>query len=227
MGSDISEKMFSLMQKHLEYGTPIKDMAMSPIQKQRALVCLDVYKKIQDNPYMDVRKYIRNKYGRSETEIRQDKKIIDFLVGELNQDTKAISQYRIRSAAEKAMRIGDATGDWKASLEGAKMLYKVEGLDKPETAIDIEQCTPGLQTVLVSAPKGKQEYSPEMLDKLRKKYNAEKDKTQEMVEAKLGLFVQAGSSVEEEFNLPSVMEMPIPEEEVNMFDEDDPDDNGE
>lgn len=230
MGSDISDKFFNLMQKHLENGVSIKHMGMSPIQKRRAIVCLDAYKKLQDNPFMDVRKYIKNKYGRSDTEIRQDKKVIDFLVGELNQDTKAMSQYRIRSAAEKAMRIGDSTGDWKAMLEGAKMLHKVEGLDKPETTIDIEQCTPGLQTVLVAAPKGKQEYSPEMLDKLRKKYNAEKDKTQEMVEAKLGMFVPAGSTVgEEDFNIPPVIGAAGYEEveELNMFDEDDPDDDGQ
>lgn len=225
MGTDLSPKFYDVLQKHLENGQPLKDMNFSPMQKRRAEVCLDVYRQLQDNPMMDVRKYLRRKFGRTDTELRQDVKVVSYLVAELNQDTKELSQYRIRSAALKIMRIGDATGDWKALEAGGKMLNKAEGLDKPESAIDIEQNTYTLQPVLVAAPKGKQEYDERMLDKLRKKYHADKDKTQEMVEAKLGMFVPAGSLLVEED-----IEHAIPsewEEEKTMFDEYDPDDTGE
>lgn len=225
MGTDLSPKFYDVLQKHLENGQPIKDMNFSPGQKRRAEVCLDVYRQLQDNPMMDVRKYLRRKFGRTDTELRQDLKVVAYLSAELNEDTKELSQYRIREAALKTMRIGDATGDWKALEAGAKLLYKAEGLDKPESAIDIEQNTYTLQPVLVAAPKGKQEYDERMLDKLRKKYHAEKDKTQEMVEAKMGMFIPAGSLLmEEDFADP----VPVEDaEEQTMFDAFDPDDNGE
>ena len=225
MGTDLSPKFYDVLQKHLENGQPIKDMNFSPVQKRRAEVCLDVYRQLQDNPLMDIRKYLRRKFGRTETELRQDLKVVAYLTAELNQDTKELSQYRIREAALKTMRIGDATGDWKALEAGAKLLYKSEGLDKPESAIDIEQSTYTLQPVLVAAPKGKQEYDEKMLDKLRKKYHADKDKTQEMVEAKLGMFVPAGSLLMEE-DFEQVISSQV-DEERTMFDEYDPDDNGE
>lgn len=224
MGTDITPKFYEILQKHLEVGTAIRHLAMSPVQKRRAEVCLDAYRALQEDPFMDPVKYLRRKYGRTDTELRQDKKVIAYLMGELNQETKELSQYRIRRAAEKVLSIGNTTGDWKALEAGAKLLHKAEGLDKPESAIDIEQTINPLPYVLVSAPKGKQEYDERMLDKLRKKYHAEKDKTQEMVEAKLGMFVPAGSLVVD--NDFADMEPVGEDEEENMFDEFDVDDDG-
>lgn len=223
MGTDITPKFFEVLQKYLETGQPLKHMAMNPVQKRRAEVCIDAYRALQEDPFIDPVKYLKRKYGRTETELRQDKKVIAYLMGELNQDTKELSQYRIRRAAEKVLSIGNTTGDWKALEAGAKLLHKAEGLDKPESTIDIEQTINPLPYVLVHAPKGKQEYDERMLDKLRKKYHAEKDKTQEMVEAKLGMFVPAGSLVtDDDFEKMD----PVREENATMFDESDPDDDG-
>lgn len=223
MGTDITPKFYEVLQKHLESGVPLKDMQMTDDQRRRATVCLDVYQRLQENDMMDVKAYLRRRHRRTVTEIRQDVKVINYLLAELDGDSRELSRYRVRRAAEKAMRMGEAQGDWKPMLEGAKTLIKIEGLDQPEQAIDIEQTINPLPYVLVSAPKGKQEYDERMLDKLRKKYHAEKDKTQEMVEAKLGMFVPAGSLVVD--NDFADME-PVGEDEENMFDEFDVDDDG-
>lgn len=203
MGTELSPKFYDLLQKHLETGVPVADMAFSEDQKERAMICLDVHRHLEENDMMDVDKYLRNKYHRTTTQIRQDKKVINYLLAELNSESKELSRYRIRRVAEKTIRMGEASGDWKPMIEGAKMLHKIEGLDKPETAEDIEQSTLKLPDVIFTGDFTKinpdaQHYSEADIERLRKKYHVQKDKTQEMVEAKLGLFVSAGTTLEEE-----------------------------
>lgn len=204
MGSELSAKFYDLLQKHLETGVPVSDMAFSEEQKQRAMICLDVHRRLEENDMMDVDKYLRNKYQRTTTQIRQDKKVINYLLAELNGESKELSRYRIRRVAEKTIRMGEASGDWKPMIEGAKMLHKIEGLDKPETAEDIEQGTLKMPDVIVytgdftKVNPDAQHYSEADIERLRKKYHVQKDKTQEMVEAKLNLFIPAGSTLEEE-----------------------------
>lgn len=203
MGTELSTKFYDLLQKHLETGVPVVDMAFSEDQKKRALICLDVHRRLEENDMMDVDKYLRNKYHRTTTQIRQDKKVINYLLAELNGESKELSRYRIRRVAEKTIRMGEASGDWKPMIEGAKMLHRIEGLDKPETAEDIERSTLKLPDVIFTGDFTKinpdaQHYSEADIERLRKKYHVQKDKTQEMVEAKLGLFVSAGTTLEEE-----------------------------
>lgn len=209
MGSSLSPKFYDLLQKHLDTGVPVADMAFSEEQKERALICLDVHRRLEENDMMDVDKYLRNKYHRTTTQIRQDKNVINYLLAELNSESKELSRYRIRRVAEKTIRMGEASGDWKPMIEGAKMLHKIEGLDKPETAEDIEQNTytlpPVFTTDFTKVDPDAQRYSEADIERLRKKYHVQKDKTQEMVEAKLGLFIPAGSTLEEEEE-----EIPIP-----------------
>lgn len=238
MGSDLTQKFYEVLQKHLELGTSLKHANFSPVQRRRAEVCLDVYRKLEENEMMDRKRYLRQRWGRTETEIRQDLRVINWLLAELRDDTKELSRYRVIKQAERVIKIGQSTGDWKAIEAGAKLLHKAEGLDKPETAIDVEANTHMLAPVFVDTPKNGVKYDEAQLDKLRKKYHAEKDKTQELVEAKMGLFVEAGSIVSDteepmarlvgfrtDYTMEpqSDMQAPTP---VNIFDDDDPDDDG-
>lgn len=220
MGTDITPKFYETLAKHLENGIPLKHCSFSPSQRQRAAVCLDVVHKLEDNDMMDVKAYLRRRWGRTDTEIRQDAKVVNWLIAELHSDTKELSRYRIIRNSEKIIRMGQATGDWKAIEAGTKMLYKAEGLDKPESAVDVEANTHMLPPVIVeTAPNGVR-YSEEQLDKLRKKYHVEKDHTQEMVEAKMGLFIPSGSifSDTEELECVPPVVPPVPPAPFAPFD---------
>lgn len=230
MGTDLTPKFYETLQKHMENDLPLECTAFSPAQKRRARACLDVLKQLEENDMMNIKAYLRNRWGRTDTEIVQDLKVVNWLIAETQGETKDLSRYRVKKQAERVIRIGQTTGDWKAIEAGAKLLHKVEGLDKPETAIDVEANTHMLSPVFVDTPKNGVKYDESQLDKLRKKYHAEKDKTQEMVEAKLGLFVPAGSLVED---VPMPLYPSISESddatqsvEMNIFDDDDPDDDG-
>ena len=215
MGSDISNKFFEILQKHLDSGIPLKDMQFNEEQLRRAEICFDVYNRLLQNEMMDVNAYLRNKYNRSVSEIRQDKRVIEYLMSELNAGGKELSRYQIRRTAQNVIRQGRAAGDWKAQIEGAKMLYKAEDLDKPEQGEDIANSIHELPPVFTTDPtkinQNKQQYSEEEIEKLRRKYHVQKDRTMEMVETKRNYYVQASldlldKELEKEYG-------PAPEEE--------------
>lgn len=196
----VSAKFYEVLQTHLDTGIPVEDLNLSERDRTRIVVCLDAYRWLEEHPLGEVTTFLRNKHGRSMSEIRRDKAVINFLIAQLNTDTKEMSRYRALRATEKAMRMGDAMGDAKILLDGAKTLIKLESLDKPESALeDLSKSVyapPPVYTPDVSNINSDfTPITPEEKEKLFRKYNVEKDKTQEMVEAKMGFFIPAGTTM--------------------------------
>lgn len=202
MGTDLKDKFYNILQKHLQSGLPLDVMNFTPMQKRRAQACIAAFKALQENEMMDIDRYLRVEWGRTLTEIRQDKRVIDFIVNEVNGDSRELSRYRIKKVSERVMRMASNAGNMKMMIEGSKMLYKAEGLDRTDEEIDAMQGVNELPAVFTSDPSkinsNLRQYSEEEREKLRRKYHVERDKTMEMVEAKKGLFVQAGTEVADE-----------------------------
>lgn len=199
MGTDLKDKFYNILQKHLQSGLPLDVMNFTPMQKRRAQACIAAYKALQENEMMDIDRYLRVEWGRTLTEIRQDKRVIDFIMNEVNGDSRELSRYRIKKVSERVMRMASNAGNMKMMIEGSKMLYKAEGLDRTDEEIDAMQGVNELPAVFTSDPSkinsNLRQYSEEEREKLRRKYHVERDKTMEMVEAKKGLYVQAGTEV--------------------------------
>lgn len=202
MGTDLKDKFYNILQKHLQSGLPLDVMNFTPMQKRRAQACIAAYKALQENEMMDIDRYLRVEWGRTLTEIRQDKRVIDFIMNEVNGDSRELSRYRIKKVSERVMRMASNAGNMKMMIEGSKMLYKAEGLDRTDEEIDAMQGVNELPAVFTSDPSkinsNLRQYSEEEREKLRRKYHVERDKTMEMVEAKKGLYVQAGTEVTDE-----------------------------
>lgn len=202
MGTDLKDKFYNILQKHLQSGLPLDVMNFTPMQKRRAQACIAAFKALQENEMMDIDRYLRVEWGRTLTEIRQDKRVIDFIMNEVNGDSRELSRYRIKKVSERVMRMASNAGNMKMMIEGSKMLYKAEGLDRTDEEIDAMQGVNELPAVFTSDPSkinsNLRQYSEEEREKLRRKYHVERDKTMEMVEAKKGLFVQAGTEVADE-----------------------------
>ena len=202
MGTDLKDKFYNILQKHLQSGLPLEVMNFTPMQKRRAQACIAAYKALQENEMMDIDRYLRVEWGRTLTEIRQDKRVIDFIMNEVSGDSRELSRYRIKKVSERVMRMASNSGNMKMMIEGSKMLYKAEGLDRTDEEIDALQGVNELPAVFTSDPSkinsNLRQYSEEEREKLRRKYHVERDKTMEMVEAKKGLYVQAGTEVSDE-----------------------------
>lgn len=202
MGTDICDKFYNVLQKHLQSGLPLNVMNLSPTQKRRAEVCIAAFKKLQENEMMDIDRYLRVEWGRTLTEIRQDKRVIDFIMNEVNGDSRELSRYRIKKVSERVMRMASNAGNMKMMIEGSKMLFKAEGLDRTDEEMDATQGVNELPALFTTDPSkinsNLRQYSEEEREKLRKKYHVERDRTMEMVEAKKGLYVQAGTTIEDD-----------------------------
>ena len=196
----LSTKFYEVLQTHLETGVPVHDLNLSEREKKRIVVCMDAYKWLEEHPFSDVTVFLRNKHGRTMSEIKRDKETINYIVAQLNTDTKEMSRYRALKATEKAMAASDAMGDMKTLLDGAKTLIKLESLDKPESMLEdlsksVHSLPPVFTTDVTKINSDLTNISDEQREKLLRKYNVLKDKTQEMVEAKMGFFVPAGTTV--------------------------------
>ena len=203
MSVNLPTKFFEVLQTHLDTGVPLHDLNLSERDQKRIMVCLDAYKWIESNPFADYTTFLRTKHGRSLSEIKRDKECVNYLIAQLNSDTKEISRYRALRATEKAMAASDAMGDMKTLLDGAKTLIKLESLDKPESMLEdlsktIYAPPPVFTTDITKINPDLTPISQEEKEKLMRKYNAAKDATQEMVEAKMGFFVPAGSVMAED-----------------------------
>lgn len=201
MGTDLKDKFYNVLRKHLQSGLPLDVMSFSPCQKRRAQACIAAFKELQENEMMDIDRYLRVEWGRTLTEIRQDKRVIDFIMNEVNGDSRELSRYRIKKQAERVMRMATDAGNMKMMLEGSKMLFKAEGLDRTDEEMDATQGVNELPAIFTTDPSkinsNLRQYSEEEREKLRRKYHVEKDKTMEMVEAKKGLFVESGTEIED------------------------------
>lgn len=202
MGTDLKDKFYNILQKHLQSGLPLEVMNFTPMQKRRAQACIAASKALKENEMMDIDRYLRVEWGRTFTEIRQDKRVIDFIMNEVNGDSRELSRYRIKKVSERVMRMASNAGNMKMMIEGSKMLYKAEGLDRTDEEIDAMQGVNELPALFTSDPSkinsNLRAYSEEEREKLRRKYHVERDKTMEMVEAKKGFYVQAGTEVTDE-----------------------------
>lgn len=196
----VSAKFYEVLQTHLDTGIPVEDLNLPERDRTRIVVCLDAYRWLEDHPFGEVTTFLRNKHGRSMSEIRRDKAVINFLIAQLNTDTKEMSRYRALKGIEKSMRMGDAMGDAKIILKASEDLIRLEGLDKPESVLEdlsksVHSLPPVFTTDVTKINSDLTNISDEQREKLLRKYNVTKDKTQEMVEAKIGFFVPAGSTV--------------------------------
>lgn len=204
MPTNISDRFLEIVQKHFESGVSIKDLNLSDDQKKRLRVCKATYERFVDNPMMNVRNYLKNFWGRTEAEIRNDNKVITFIISMMSDGTRKFSEYRVRHVGNKLITMGESMGDWKPMEAGAKLLIKADKLDQPEGAINLEESTFKLQPVftqdITKIDKDRKQYSEEEREKLRKKYGAARDHIQEMVQSKTGEFVPADYDEEEDYD---------------------------
>ena len=189
MPTVLSNRFFELLRLHLESGVPIDNMAFRESQKIRIKQCLETFRMFADRPWMDLRIYISNRYGRSQSEISNDIKIINFIAEMQNNGTRALDEMKVRSVANKAIADGARTGNTELSLKGAHMLTKVAKLDQQQDDNDNKNLLSSLPIVITSDPsvkyKNKKQISDEEMKKIRKRWGVKQDQWQELVEAQV------------------------------------------
>lgn len=184
----LGTKFFDTLRKHLEIGGDIRYMNMSPDQKERVKVCMELYNLMKQNPYLNKEEYLRNKYGRTYWQIRSDKECLDFIISVLDAGGRNISRFVVKSTYEKAIRMAHDQGDVKNMISGAEKLSNLERLTEPEQGEDMENSITKLPIVLTQDARkilpGKTFSNSRQMDRIRKKWGVQKDPHQEAVDRK-------------------------------------------
>lgn len=202
MPEPISNKFYDLLRLHLETGTDYRYMRFSAEQKKRISVCVDAYKQLEINPYLNIREYLKNRHGRTMSEMYNDNKVIDFITSVCQAGGKNISRMRVRKNAELAMKMGYDQGNTDAMLKAGKQLMDIDELNKPDTGGDMEEDITKLPIAFTNDARklfpNKGHSSDEQMEKIRQKWGVKKDRIQEMVERKVGEYVAKEADEQEE-----------------------------
>ena len=128
MATQVAQKFYDLLRKHFETGVPWQNMNFTDDQKRRIEVCLEAYKRFEADPFMDLSLYIKNKWGRTYSELKNDLKVVEYISSFYAQGQRNISTMKVRHAANIMMRNGADTGNMKAVNDGATLLFKLDRL---------------------------------------------------------------------------------------------------
>lgn len=184
----LSPKFLDTLRKHLEIGTSLRHINMSDEQKKRVTICMELYNLLKQNPYMNKEEWLKNKYGRTYWEIRNDKECLDYIISVLDAGGKNISRFMVKTTYEKAIRMAHEQGDVKNMIAGASKLSDLEKLTEPEQGEDLENSITKLPYVFVDDARkvlpGKSYSNSAQMERLRKKWGVQKDSHQEMVDRK-------------------------------------------
>ena len=184
----LSPKFLDTLRKHLEIGTSLRHINMSDEQKKRVTICMELYNLLKQNPYMNKEEWLKNKYGRTYWEIRNDKECLDYIISVLDAGGKNISRFMVKATYEKAIQMAHEQGDVKNMIAGASKLSDLEKLTEPEQGEDLENSITKLPIVLTQDARkilpGKSYSNSAQMERLRKKWGVQKDSHQEMVDRK-------------------------------------------
>ena len=184
----LSPKFLDTLRKHLEIGTSLRHINMSDEQKKRVTICMELYNLLKQNPYMNKEEWLKNKYGRTYWEIRNDKECLDYIISVLDAGGKNISRFMVKTTYEKAIQMAHEQGDVKNMIAGASKLSDLEKLTEPEQGEDLENSITKLPIVLTQDARkilpGKSYSNSAQMERLRKKWGVQKDSHQEMVDRK-------------------------------------------
>lgn len=193
MATQVAQKFYELLRKHFETGVPWQNMNFTDDQKRRIEVCLDAYKRFEADPFIDLSLYIKNKWGRTYSELKNDLKVVEYISSFYAQGQRNISTMKVRHAANIMMRNGADTGNMKAVKDGATLLFKLDRLDQPETPEELGDELIRMPLVVTSDVKKKYPtktpHETEEMKKIRKTWGVKIDQWQDMIENEDGVYI--------------------------------------
>lgn len=105
----------------------------------------------------------------------------------LSQGQRDMQRYKANFYADRLLKIGDATGDWKPIDKGIGRIIEINALNQPDPPESIEEQIPKMGYLLTldatQVKKGAQRHTPEQLAAMFKRYGVKQDLWQEALEA--------------------------------------------
>lgn len=186
--SDFGRKFYDVLRLHIENGIPVPRLSLSERQKARVEIIDDLYAHYRHNPAMNVQNFIRNKYGlTSNCELYNLQRALNFVVSMLSQGQRDMQRYKANFYADRMLKIGDATGDWKPIDRGIGRIIEINALNQPDPPESMEEQIPKMGYLLTldatQVKRGAKRHTPEQLAAMFKRYGVKADVWQEALDA--------------------------------------------
>ena len=181
----LSESAISALNQTLSTGIPLDAIpGVYPELIERFKVCMKVTELMEQDPTLDIRATLKYSFHRSPQQIVADREAIDIIIGHLHKSSRARAEFIVRKTAERMIRIGEQSGDWKPMEAGAKRLTELEHLNQPEDhSMDVQK-TAMLPVVLVPIEKknkNSHSLSEEAIRKIMGEYETDEDELQKII----------------------------------------------
>ena len=186
MASDLSPRFYDNVRTHMERGIPLERFNFTPSQRERVLQCKIAFEQKVSRPWMDLRQYFANALGHSQAEIINDLRIVNFMLGFVNDGQREVDRFEVRETAKRVMRNSAQNGDDASGVKAAALLTKVERLDQPDAQVAEGDLLAGMPIIIHTDVErkyhNKKSRTAEELDAIRKKWGVQKDPWMEAVE---------------------------------------------
>lgn len=188
MASDLSPRFYDNVRTHMERGIPLERFNFTPSQRERVLQCKIAFEQKVARPWMDLRQYFANALGHSQAEIINDLRIVNFMLGFVNDGQRELDRFEVRETAKRVMRNSAQSGDDQSGIKAAALLTKVERLDQPDAQVAEGDLLAGMPIIIHTDVErkyhNKKSRSAEELDAIRKKWGVQKDQWMEAIEVR-------------------------------------------
>lgn len=181
----LSESAISALNQTLSTDIPLDAIpGVHPELIERFNVCMKVFDLMSQDPTLDIRATLKYSFHRSDRQIPADKEALDIIIGHLDKASRARSEFIVRRTAERMIRIGEQSGDWKPMEAGTKRLVELDRLNQPEDhSMDVQK-TALMPVVLVPIEKknsNSKSLSEETIRAIMKEYDTEEDELQKII----------------------------------------------
>lgn len=164
-------------------GIPLEDMRMTEAQRKRIRVAEAVFRHFEQDNFLDIMRCLMRVYKRTRAEALRDKEVVDAFIEWSSQIPRARLERQLYGIAENFVRIGEQTGDWKPTKQGADLLkYLIS--ERPDEENSVVRNTAELPAVLVDVSyidPTKRALTDDTLRAILKKYGGKPDQIDEMI----------------------------------------------
>lgn len=172
----------------MERGIPLERFNFTPSQRERVLQCKIAFEQKVARPWMDLRQYFANALGHSQAEIINDLRIVNFMLGFVNDGQREVDRFEVRETAKRVMRNSAQNGDDASGIKAAALMTKLERLDQPDAQVAEGDLLAGMPIIIHTDVErkyhNKKSRTAEELDAIRKKWGVQKDPWMEAIEIK-------------------------------------------
>lgn len=199
--STLGPQTITKIRSYIDDGVPLEDLGMTRDQIERVRVAERLYERLQQDPWLDRRRYLIRTEGRTRQQAILDMEVVDIFMQSLNTISRQLVEHRRDVTLQRLARGAEQTGDLKLQ---ERVLTHIEKqlADMGDEKDDAVKNTAALPAVLVGVEvvdDSKMSLDDRSFRALLEKYHGKPDIIDAMIaERREALLLASGSLAEVE-----------------------------